>query len=863
MNAVTFIRNSALYTSPKFAQLHSIMDKLLSDALASEDLAEFVNEIAPLDTAKLQEASRTPPAVKQNSMGQTLPDEPGKPKIIVIKEIQEANNIGLIGETPPIVLCQGLNVFYGHNASGKTSLYKAMSNCLGLTDHTIQNVNDEAAKPAYARLLVEDAEGNVYPLAWPSPETREQANVKCFDSSVSFSLVREPQQNTFALVHLKQEYFTRIGEAFEELAAQVEERRRRVAKRLDELTKMLQTSDPLFGEMLPTLTVEQVDNASISSEDREHLSNLQAKLAKLEKEDLADKVKTFANDVARIDEILSPIGTQLTSEERSGITWQLAYDAAYFEGLRKLINTFTQHDETLHKQASTISGFLPAGWAEEKLWLRFVHSALEFVHSRDLAERSEYSEQKCPYCQQELSPAAQELLAAYGALHGEVKKKRDESEREITKHLHAAQSAIEKLKQVSYKQSLISDETKTRAGDETFDLNRVLRTLTVFLDSLLHRAAFSLERGELENIKSFYDHYLNMRKAASEEKKSYETLSKDKGSEEKNLRTQITPLRQRQLLVDNRDSAKEYLLLRKMRSDITQVRALLTEAKRLISKMATEFSNQVTVREFQKFLDCEYDELGFQKPTRFRLTCKSAAGATKRVYSIADRGFHEILSEGEQKQHGLADFFAQIAAEGYTGLVIFDDPVTSLDECNIEKVARRIVRLSQEPDTQVILFTHNILFLNSLTEITGDDKVMHMSNIGGEITIHPEARLGNTADLKRRRRNIEKRIREMKLQAKVSEPEVRNVYDMLSSYIEAAVEVSLFKEVVGRYRPNIRIQSLRKIQWDNDAVHRLVELYNRTSRKGTRHSQPAPVPQPTTNELIRDSEDILSAVGDL
>jgi len=344
-----------------------------------------------------------------------------------------------------------------------------------------------------------------------------------------------------------------------------------------------------------------------------------------------------------------------------------------------------------------------------------------------------------------------------------------------------------------------------------------------------------------------------------ESKNLYERAIKNKKAEKEKLLQEIEPLKYRQLIVENRTNLMRLLSLRAGFAKLTDFRILLTEAKRLASTLATNFSNEVTVLEFQRTLDSEYSKLGFQKPTRYRLTSRTSAGTTKRVYNIAERHLRDILSEGEQKQHALADFFAQIELDCYRGLIIFDDPVTSLDQLNIEKVAHRIVDLAC-PGNQIIVFTHNVVFLNCLIENTGEEKVTEFMKSGSEITINPGAKLGTDNVLKRSRKLVETQLADIESQPDVSEQTIRAVYDLLSNYIETAVEVSLFKSVVGRYRANIRIQSLRKVDWDFSVVNQLVSLYNRTSRKGNRHSQPASVPPPTRSDLQTDAQEILDLV---
>ena len=87
----------------------------------------------------------------------------------------------------------------------------------------------------------------------------------------------------------------------------------------------------------------------------------------------------------------------------------------------------------------------------------------------------------------------------------------------------------------------------------------------------------------------------------------------------------------------------------------------------------------------------------------------------------------------------------------------------------------------------------------------------------------------------------------------ISEYELKEIYNLMSGYLEIFVEVKLFKEVVTRYRPNIRMHSLERIKGtDLSIIDDLMNLYNQTSRKCSRHSQPIPAPAPKYSELLID-----------
>ena len=73
-----------------------------------------------------------------------------------------------------------------------------------------------------------------------------------------------------------------------------------------------------------------------------------------------------------------------------------------------------------------------------------------------------------------------------------------------------------------------------------------------------------------------------------------------------------------------------------------------------------------------------------------------------------------VLSEGEQNCVAIAAFLAELATSSHKSALIFDDPVSSLDHNWRHKVADRLVEEARK--RQVIVFTHDLVFLNDINE---------------------------------------------------------------------------------------------------------------------------------------------------
>jgi len=80
-----------------------------------------------------------------------------------------------------------------------------------------------------------------------------------------------------------------------------------------------------------------------------------------------------------------------------------------------------------------------------------------------------------------------------------------------------------------------------------------------------------------------------------------------------------------------------------------------------------------------------------------------------------------ILSEGEARTLSIAAFFAELSTASDRSAILFDDPVSSLDHDWRENVARRLVEEAKV--RQVVVFTHDIVFLLALKKLSEDMQV--------------------------------------------------------------------------------------------------------------------------------------------
>ena len=96
-----------------------------------------------------------------------------------------------------------------------------------------------------------------------------------------------------------------------------------------------------------------------------------------------------------------------------------------------------------------------------------------------------------------------------------------------------------------------------------------------------------------------------------------------------------------------------------------------------------------------------------------------------------------VVSEGEQRCLAIASFFAELSTADDRSAIVFDDPVSSLDYRWREGVARRLVE--EAKTRQVIVFTHDVVFLLRLKELAEEEEVdqldQHVRNLPGGVGV--------------------------------------------------------------------------------------------------------------------------------
>jgi energy-coupling factor transporter ATP-binding protein EcfA2 len=222
--------------------------------------------------------------------------------------------------------------------------------------------------------------------------------------------------------------------------------------------------------------------------------------------------------------------------------------------------------------------------------------------------------------------------------------------------------------------------------------------------------------------------------------------------------------------------------------------------------------------------------------------------------NIQKNDLEEVLSEGEQKVVSLAEFITEALIDNQIQVLIFDDPVNSLDVGRSDEIAMRLCELSKEK--QVIVFTHNIVFFSSLQQ-TLDKNCQYYYYVNSNLTatgilsfnIAPTDENWDTYS-----KTIDNIIKNAGTHGLSVEDDVLKGYGYIRSAMEFIYEQVFLSKSIQRYRRNISPTIIPRIKWvEFDKLkEEYVSLYGRASGAILGHTNPEGVVRPDIQQLQKD-----------
>lgn len=615
------------------------------------------------------------------------------PTVDHLQEIGSFTSFKRLGPSLRLSFPQRINIIFGTNGSGKSSICEALK-VLADASAPARPLHNVTVSPPGVPSFSYQLQSSTTPALWNSTlgYGRCSEKIKYFDSSLaSRSLVQNVDPGTvISIVPFHLASFNRLREMTVGFRNHCQKRKDLNLKFLEaDIGKVQELFRDYQNTTLATLTIDEalelddLIKEAQNFKDQETLSNLLKKIETLEKgvtEEGLKLLKTEVRELAKGSKLLSSfiVGVQtLWCLDISNIDKQIAtkIDA------RRELNMVVAGSES---PPDIFTAFL-----------EYAASKCNFEHPET---------ETCPLCQQFLQKEAQELFRNY---HEYVSGQIAQDIRNLKEQRKVAGE---------YAGFLSNLHVPTILESSVIDAS-ILTKLGKLFEAFFPFCASNIPSADaVEELKEIC---AELGDALIVKSESLETLLAGRAESEKELKRlweKAKPLQIVEICASNlklicnvhKRAKIDYTWGEKIAGFPALLRKVTAK-----SKLAHE---ELIVTDFETKLDAEYLALTNRTLEDFgvKLQRQGRESSVTVVPNISGSSLSDVLSEGEQRVHSLALFFAELETCDQS-VIVFDDPVSSFDYNYITSYCRRLRKfLFDRPDRQVLVLTHNWEFFVQL-----------------------------------------------------------------------------------------------------------------------------------------------------
>lgn len=735
-----------------------------------------------------------------------LPSGTSGNEAISLVSIFHHRGVNALAEDQTLNFSPGLTVVYGDNGAGKTGYIRILKSACRARgrEHILGNVVAGVAPPSPDVSIKYSVRGEAAPREWiGAGEDRFISRVSVFDTRAASVYLTEKTDVAFRPFGL--DLYDKLVRACRAVRAKLEAEQRSVSIRLVTPESMRLPTGTAAANLVANLssltnpdTVRALANFSPAEAGRiEFLEKLQLDLQAADPEKLLRELSLRQRRLHALAADLSKIEIGLSLEAISGI----------FEirraGRQKSAEAKSLRDVTF--QSAVLAGTGSELWKE--LW----------GSARAFSERESYVGElfpvvhdaaKCVLCQQHFDAEARQRLTRFetfmaSSVERELRQIREKyfvSKRSLDDLRGSFDSATPSIDEVR-----LDDEVLANIIAQSLSTNGIRR------ESVL--AALSEDRdlaSDCPDLMSVSHQVVKLaelvgQRIAQLRSPSSEPARLSAGSELNELRARkILGASERGLLAEierQKRFAAYVLCVEDTRTHAITQKSTATTKAVVTQRLKDSFSDEISRLEFNHIEVELREEGGAEGIFYHKLVLARAPGVE----------LPRVVSEGEQRCLSIAAFFAELSTADDPSGIVFDDPVSSLDYRWREAVARRLV--SESRSRQVIVFTHDVVFLLLLKQIAEEHNVecldQHVRQLPKGAGICESAlpwvalpvrkKIGH---LKNEWQALEKLHKEG--QYTLYDKEARYLYGLLREAWERAIEEVLLGGIVERFRPSVQ-----------------------------------------------------------
>lgn len=815
-------------------------------------------ELADLALAEAQGAS--PPSGTQPLTAAHLPtDSLGGPPVL-LRSISGVENVNALARGARLAFAEnGLTVIYGDNASGKSGyvrILKKVCRARAAGGRIHPNVFNSAGGPAAA--TIEFSVGGVpSSVRWGSEKNPPEAlsSVSVYDRECASVYVTE--ENEVAYRPFGLDLLDVLARVMDQVRTELERRKLSLPRIVTDPPPELLGSAALAG-LWPLRA--SVDPAVIETRSRwteadaTELATLERALTERSPTPRTAGLRSVQNTYLKAHRRVREVADAVSEETIQKLREARSGDKAASEALMLL-----RHDAF---EGAPLPG--AGGEAWRHLWDAARRYAEEAAYPGHLFPNLAPGA-RCVLCGQELDEEARKRFAAFRAfVEGEVNEHAASSRR----HFQETSAPFSSLVATVEQDWALVEELRA------IDPELTTRVEAFFVASRIRAdaALAACENGRWDELPSANESPEASLEQAAEQRRIEIGLL-----EQASQPVQAEALRQRRIELQGREWL--YLHRRAFGGELHRLKSVAmhdlaigtcdTHATTNESKLLTErYVTGKLARDFER-------ELLALNASRLpvRVTKRGERGAT--YHGIELRGTQvpgvkigDIASEGEFGALALAAFLAEVTQGEARSAIVLDDPVSSLDHLHRRSVASRLVE--EATRRQVVIFTHDLVFLHDLDQATSDWNVpiviRWVRTRASIVGVPEDGPPWHAQKVSERIGHLQNALAKARAAHEAGDPDgyellARDWYGRLRETWERAVEEVLFGGIVNRYRHDVQTKRFRSEKvWlltEEDAIA-LDRGMAKCSGQLRGHDQPAAVndPIPPPQELAADLEEL-------
>jgi hypothetical protein len=768
---------------------------------------------------------------------------------VSITAITHHRGVNALAAEQTVTFGQNLTVVFGQNAAGKsgyTRILKRACRSRGVENILGNVLSGETPVKPQATIRFREAENEVS-FGWGSGSAVPDAlgAVSVFDAHCVPVYLRDKTEVAFRPFGL--DVFDKLSVACGEVRTRIEAEQSILARSdpkfpsIPEGTKVKTLLDGLTA-LTKVEVVQELATLSVAEEERlEELRNQQRDFQSSDPKRLARELNLKAQRMTALMRHFEEIGRALG--DNSLLKLRSAADKVRF-ARRALDRT---------RKAAVTSEMLPG--TGEDVWRGMWEAASEF--SAVAYPRSEFpvtrKGARCPLCQQTLDSSAADRLKHFAEyITSEAQTQLDNAEAEYS-------AVFSKIDQVAVNRSDIDNTLNELTEDDALSAERVTGFLEKATDLQETIRNTSAENSSLPARGVAEPNFPKIKASITALQERANQLQGQKSGLDPKAATELLNLEARTTLKSHLGAILAEIERKKRLNAYRQ--CLDDTATQPITRKSTELTKRLVTDHLKRTFREELSKIEFK---HLAVEVQAAGGAKGALFhrlvftNAPNVTVTDVLSEGESRALSLAAFLTELSTASSGSAIIFDDPVSSLDHIWRERIARRLV--AEAKSRQVIVFTHDLLFLRSLLDeserqnvpcqhqyVRRDIEAGICSPDLPWIAMNVKDRIGKLRSLWQ---GAEKLKRTSGQEA--YEAEARNIYALLREAWELAVAEVLLNDVVARYRHSIETQKVRYLHDIDEADCQAVENgMTECSRWMRGHDQPAAdgTPFPTPTEL--------------